>query len=495
MPVAAFHLLPGASTSDLTWAATGAQLVKLCDASLIAPAQALGAKVIYRPYLPDDGNCDDGTAWADRVIAEIHNTRTPWPEYFGFRNEMSATAANVTAYQSYRTVLRQAGYRGIVLFGSFSVGVPDWPEWEAMRQAWGSDRPDAVELHEYFDLTVGGSAPWYALRCIEAIKRGYLPPDMPFLIGEFGSDALGVEDRQKRGGWRTKMRDIDAGYQLLDYLTALEGTACMGVCWFTDGQNPGQWGDYTTRGTAVETAIRATWARVGAQTIPISPPPAQPPQVPVQPLWTPPPLPTRKARLMTVTDYCTQIDPQGSGENRCGAGVGASGQCTLVPGDYDNYQLMRAWTAKINDVRLAANRPGNIFTYGTDSQDIIDAAPSFGLKGRMWTPMSDAEAAWKAGEVVLALVRNQLVRPRLYPDAPGWTEHADGTPIQHWVRIDPLTYHGKVDGAYLLIMDPLCYLPENGAPYQGPACVTRGSVADAIANTNAVEAGVILSVA
>jgi len=492
-PVAAFHLLPGASDTDLTWAATGAPLLKIADAHHIRPAQALRAKVVLRPYLPDDGNCDDGTAWAQQVIRAITDAAAPWPEYIGFRNELQATATNVTAYRAYRTVLRQAGYRGVVLFGSFSVGVPDWPEWETMRQAWGDDKPDAYELHEYFDLTITGSAPWYALRCIEAIKRGYLPPDMPFLIGEFGSDAIGAEDTLDRGGWREKMGDTLVADQLHTYLKALDGTACLGVCWFADGSNPGQWADYTTRGTAIETAIRATWARVVLPTIPTSPPPAQTTQAPVQPLWTP--LPTRKARLMTVTDYCTQIDPQGSGENRCGAGVGASGQCTLVPGDYDNYQLMRAWTAKINDVRLAANRPGNIFTYGTDSQDIIDAAPSFGLKGRMWTPMSDAEAAWKAGEVVLALVRNQLVRPRLYPDAPGWTEHADGTPIQHWVRIDPLTYHGKVDGAYLLIMDPLCYLPENGAPYQGPACVTRGSVADAIANTNAVEAGVILSVA
>jgi len=280
-PIAAFHLLPGASDADLTWAATGAQLVKVADAKFIAPAQALGARVVYRAYLPDDGDCPDGTQWADRVVEAIQTTRAPWPEMIGFRNELQATAANVMAYRAYRTVLRQAGYRGIVLFGSFSVGVPDWPEWEAMRDAWGGDRPDAIELHEYFDLTVTGSAPWYTLRCIEAIKRGYLPTDMPFLIGEFGSDAIGVEDSQKRGGWRSKMSDTVAADQLRAYLKALDGTACLGVCWFADGQNPGQWGDYTARGTAIETAIRATWTVA-------SPPAPQPAaQTPIPPVLYP----------------------------------------------------------------------------------------------------------------------------------------------------------------------------------------------------------------
>jgi hypothetical protein len=216
-------------------------------------------------------------------------------------------------------------------------------------------------------------------------------------------------------------------------------------------------------------------------------PPPIPPAVPVATQGVP-----MAPTLIGMTAYVTQMDPQGSGEERCGPAACASAQCSLIPGTYDRYQLMRLWTAKVNEIR-AARGASSVFVGGSTSQDLVEAAPSFGLKGRLWTPWADAEAAWAGGEVVLALVRNALLSPRLYPDAPGWTETADGTPIQHWERIEPLVYGGARDGVYLLLFDSLCYLPQRGAPFQGMACVHKASVSEAIGATDTAEAGVIFS--
>ena len=277
MPDLYFHLLPGATGSDwLAWAATGAGWVKLCDAGLVAPAQALGARVFYRPYLTgDDGGCADGGPWAQQVIASVMGAAGSWPEAIGFRNEIDGAdvAFQVRQYQVYRQALHTAGYRGVVCFGSYGVGWPDWPQWTQIWQAFGADKPDALELHEYWDLTVAGSSPWWALRHQEAIRRALLPPDMPLFIGECGSDQLlrqvspghwvGVEDAEQRTGWqdRGKLTAPEMSADLLAYRAGCAPSVVAAFV-FADGPAaaPGQrWAAYATRGTAVEETIRGTW--------------------------------------------------------------------------------------------------------------------------------------------------------------------------------------------------------------------------------------------
>lgn len=268
-----FHLLPGATGGDwLAWAATGASWVKVCDAGLIAPARALGAQVFYRPYLTgDDGGCADGGAWAQQVIASVMGAGGTWPDAMGFRNEIDGAdvAFQVHQYQRYRAALRAAGYRGVVCFGSYGVGWPDWPQWPQIWQAFSQELPDALELHEYWDRTVAGSSPWWALRHTEAIRRGLLRADMPLFIGECGSDQIlrdnqhAVEDPQLRTGWqdRGKLTAAAMSDDLLAY-QAVCAPSVRAAFVFADGPAaaPGQrWAAYATRGTPVAATIRGTW--------------------------------------------------------------------------------------------------------------------------------------------------------------------------------------------------------------------------------------------
>jgi hypothetical protein len=191
-----------------------------------------------------------------------------------------------------------------------------------------------------------------------------------------------------------------------------------------------------------------------------------------------------KEPIVTATDYCTQIDPFGSGEERCGPAGGASAQCSLLPGSYDNYQLMRQWTAAINTLH---GDPNYVQHNGCTSEDLIAVAPQFRLAARTWTSWDEYTAANARGEIVLALLQNKYLEPRPYPATAGWD-------AQHWVRVEPLVYNGKTDGVYALGFDPLCYiLGEYSGAYQGPLCFTIQSVRAAIHASTTVEAGVIFS--
>jgi hypothetical protein len=201
-PALAFHTLPGADQTAIARAATGARWCKICDAGHVARVQALGARCYYRPYLSgaDDGDTGDGAVWAGQVWTDLQANGSPQPEAIVMRNECRATAQTGAQYVRFRATLRAFGYRGIVALGSFAVGTPDWPEWADLLAGLAGAVPDAVDLHEYWSLTVPGSAPWWALRHVEAIRRGLLPADWPIFVGECGSDNVGPEDPQRRRG-------------------------------------------------------------------------------------------------------------------------------------------------------------------------------------------------------------------------------------------------------------------------------------------------------
>jgi hypothetical protein len=263
MAALSFHTLPGAPSAAVTRASQGAPAVKLCDASQIATARAAGVGYIYyRPFLAgrDEGDCSDGAAWAGDVWADLQNNGGVQPQAISFRNECHASVQTAAQYLRYRDALRRFGYRGKVVLGSFSVGTPDWPEWAALKAGLGGYAPDAIELHEYWSLTIAGSAPWYALRHVEAIRRGLLPASWPIVIGECGSDNVGIEDAQRRGGWQDAGK-LTADAQIANLHAYLAGCApsVQAVYVFCDGGSDRRWDAYRTWGTPVETYIRSTW--------------------------------------------------------------------------------------------------------------------------------------------------------------------------------------------------------------------------------------------
>lgn len=270
-----YHLLPGSQPADVGWALAGAPAgcwLKVADCSLVAVARNLGARVYLRPcFLPGDdgeGDCQDGATWAAKVVAAIQASGGTWPDCCGFRNECHATAANAAEYQRYRSALRAAGYRGLVVYGSFAVGQPDWPAYATIPAD-----ADAVEYHEYVDLTLVGSSPWWALRHTEAYRRGLIPLTTPIFIGEHGSDRIpdpddhsadpaSIEDgAQRRRGWqdRGKLSADDQATNLRSYAAScLPNVQAAFV--FSDGNEKSHdWDSYRTRGTPLEAVIRGTW--------------------------------------------------------------------------------------------------------------------------------------------------------------------------------------------------------------------------------------------
>lgn len=276
-----FHLLPDATAADLAWAigasAPGAW-IKVCKPEQVGLVQAAGLKCYFRPYLGgDDNGTASGKSWAETVIGAVQANGTHWPDAIGYRNEMSCTQANVTEYVNYRTRLQQAGYQGLTVLGSFGVGNPDWPEYALLA----SVAPDAIELHEYWDRTITGSARYWALRHIEAQARGLLSLSVPLFIGECGSDGipapgpvpagqpkpLWIEDGTcRRDGWQSlsdygcsgpKLSEQQQAANIAQYAAACAASVVAAFVFGDGGSNP-QWVTYHTRGTAVEAAIRAT---------------------------------------------------------------------------------------------------------------------------------------------------------------------------------------------------------------------------------------------
>lgn len=256
-----FHLLPGSDISDwLVWVSKTPWL-KVCNANLIAQAQTNGAKVFWRPcFLPADdgeGDCGDGVLWGQRVADQIAANGHRWPDAISYRNEINPTIVNAAQYRRYRTVLRAAGYTGPVVYGSFGVGRPDWTEYASIPFD-----ADALELHEYFGRTVAGS-PDLALRHVEAIRLGLIPATLPIFIGECGADRCG--DGMDGRGWRDKLTPEQYATQLTIYRAGCAPSVVAAFV-FSDGDNGDPaWDSFKTRGTPVETAIRATWPNTPPQ--------------------------------------------------------------------------------------------------------------------------------------------------------------------------------------------------------------------------------------
>lgn len=268
-PPLCFYLLPGATSPEVVdRASKGAPWTTTCDAASIARIRANGSKVVYRPYLPDDGLCDNGRTWGRQIGAALAGADAPWPEVIVFRNECqqadwAGTVQIAVRYLQCRAALRALGFRGWLGLGSFAVGTPDWPAWAALKAGLAGAAPDCLFLHEYFSHTVAGSAPWWALRHREAIRRGLLPATWPLFVGECGSDLLpGCPETggRRRRGWqdRGKLSPDQMAAQLAAYRAGC-APHVEAIFIFADGGVDPNWATYRTFGTPVEAAIRATW--------------------------------------------------------------------------------------------------------------------------------------------------------------------------------------------------------------------------------------------
>jgi hypothetical protein len=168
--------------------------------------------------------------------------------------------------------------------------------------------------------------------------------------------------------------------------------------------------------------------------------------------------------------YCTQIGPDGSGHERCGAACVAS--VLLSEGwDSDPYELM-----------FQVAQDAGIENVGATSAQLLTAARKYGIPGNLWTGWSEAIEAIDRGEAVLCLLNNRYLIPRSYPSGDNWN-------AMHWIRV-----LGELDGGLMAyVYDPLTYCPQpTGTVYQGPAVYTTASIRAAIRKSPYQEAGITL---
>ncbi|MDH7601314.1 MAG: carboxypeptidase regulatory-like domain-containing protein [Armatimonadota bacterium] len=264
------------STDIGNWA-RGAPWIKVHYAWNIAAAKATGAKVFYRPWDADEQYHDDGclpsnrtgVQYADMVWAKIANLQEK-PDAVGYRNEFNwdnpaASKRTCAEFVNYANRLRQLGYKGKIIFGSFGVGWVDANVWSDSDLTAAVNASDGVETHEYFDLDVNCCAPWLAFRHrdIALANNAYLRTK-EWYIGEFGSDRVcghcpSCDDYPKcRGGWRDQNKLTEEAYiRQMQVYRAGCADQVVAVFVFQIG-SPG-WADFEVFGTSVANWMKTTW--------------------------------------------------------------------------------------------------------------------------------------------------------------------------------------------------------------------------------------------
>lgn len=174
---------------------------------------------------------------------------------------------------------------------------------------------------------------------------------------------------------------------------------------------------------------------------------------------------------MPYGTYCTQIDANGSGRERCGAACLAS---VLLNDGWKSDPW--ALTVQIADQYGITDR-------GATSDQLIAAANEYGLDGRKWVYAEELETALRGGEAGLLLCDNKYLEPRAYPLDYGWE-------AMHWIRIYAMSDFEELAYVY----DPLCWIPQkDGSIYQGPTASTLEGLLNAVRASPYAEAGIILT--
>ncbi len=261
-----------------SWA-QGAPWIKVLSALDCQGGHDMGCKVFYRPYdIPghDDGGTGDGTGMADAVLARLATIPpAAWPEAVGYRNEFGGSDTTTTAqFINYRNRLRAGGYSGWIVFGSYSTGVPESYRWSQSDVKNAVNLADAIETHEYFDLTVAHCYSWLMCRHVRFINENPYLQGKPWFIGEAGSDRISNsschEDSCDRRGWRyvgcgaQKLTDTQYINELTSYRSQCSSQV---VAVFLFQQGDGNWADFDVMGTSVATWMQSTWPAVTTGTI------------------------------------------------------------------------------------------------------------------------------------------------------------------------------------------------------------------------------------
>jgi hypothetical protein len=130
-------------------------------------------------------------------------------------------------------------------------------------------KADAIETHEYWDLTIKHYDTWLAHRHVRMIEEYPYLATKPWFIGEFGSDGVNKgEDPEKRSGWRDRDKLAEDEYirqiEIYRHGDSTEGVVApaenvMAVFLFQQGAPPHMWQGWETRGTKLMDYMKSTW--------------------------------------------------------------------------------------------------------------------------------------------------------------------------------------------------------------------------------------------
>jgi hypothetical protein len=265
--------------------ANGAPWIKACDITMAAIAKERGARVFYRVFDhasgPDGDTSIGGQKFGEEILERLsHLPKEKWPDAIGFLNEFGSAGTEQTdCFIKMYDVLREGGYMGMIVYGSYGPGGPDMKEWAKPHVKEACLKADAIETHEYWDLTVKHLNTWLAHRHVRIIKEYPYLKDKPWFIGEFGSDGVTpAEDPHRRSGWRQRQYtgDGDNGPQKLtadEYIKQIEiyrygnkddgvvapAPNVLAVFLFQQGAPPHMWQGWETRGTKLMDYMKSTW--------------------------------------------------------------------------------------------------------------------------------------------------------------------------------------------------------------------------------------------
>jgi hypothetical protein len=261
---------------DVKQWAKGAPWIKALDITSCSIAKDCGARVFYRVYDHASGPDGDTKIGGKRFGQEILDRlkflpEAKWPDAISFQNEFNNVSPEAArCFIDMYDTLRAGGYEGLIVYGSYGPGGPtDSKEWARPYIKEACLKADAIETHEYWDLTVKNYDTWLAHRHVRAMNEYPWLRAKPWFIGEFGSDGVNKgEDPQKRSGWRDRdkltadeyIKQIEI-YRYGDLKTGVVPPAenVMAVFLFQQGAPPHMWQGWETRGTKVMDYMRSTW--------------------------------------------------------------------------------------------------------------------------------------------------------------------------------------------------------------------------------------------
>lgn len=258
-----------------SWA-EGAPWIKALDITSCGIAKELGARVFYRVFDhasgPDGDTGIGGKQFGEEILERLsHLPERMWPDAIGFQNEFDNVSPEAAqTFIDMYDVLRAGGYQGMIVFGSYGPGGPTDPtEWARPHIKAACLKADAIETHEYWDLTVQHTNTWLAHRHVRAMNDYPWLKTKPWFIGEFGSDAVDKgEDPLKRSGWRDRekltedeyIRQIEI-YRHGDPSVGIPPCAenVLAVFLFQQGAPPHLWQGWETRHTKLMDYMKSTW--------------------------------------------------------------------------------------------------------------------------------------------------------------------------------------------------------------------------------------------